>query len=85
MRSNQGSRARALYKAGLRTPEAIAEASVPEIVKVLFESSSWADQGEHTMIWDHIDGLLLTPMRMLHVLDGDHYFLCLSMEWSICF
>ncbi|CAN4127872.1 unnamed protein product [Withania somnifera] len=41
----KGSRARALYKAGFRTPEAIAEASVPDIVKVLFESSSWADQG----------------------------------------
>ncbi|KAK4364934.1 hypothetical protein RND71_016292 [Anisodus tanguticus] len=41
----KGSRARALYKAGFRTPESIAEASVPEIVKVLFESSSWADQG----------------------------------------
>ncbi|XP_075107854.1 helicase and polymerase-containing protein TEBICHI-like isoform X1 [Nicotiana tabacum] len=41
----KGSRARALYKAGFRTPEAIAEASIPEIVKVLFESSSWADQG----------------------------------------
>lgn len=40
----KGSRARALYKAGLRTPEAIAEASVPEMIKVLFESSSWADQ-----------------------------------------
>ncbi|MCE3217082.1 hypothetical protein HAX54_010288 [Datura stramonium] len=37
----KGSRARALYKAGFRTPEA----SVPEIVRVLFESSSWADQG----------------------------------------
>ncbi|KAM3282203.1 helicase and polymerase-containing protein TEBICHI isoform X2 [Capsicum chacoense] len=41
----KGSRARALYKAGFRTPEAIAEASVPDIVKVLFESSSWVDQG----------------------------------------
>ncbi|XP_022856955.1 helicase and polymerase-containing protein TEBICHI-like isoform X2 [Olea europaea var. sylvestris] len=40
----KGSRARALYKAGLRTPQAIAEASVPEIVKVLFETSSWATQ-----------------------------------------
>ncbi|KAL5850413.1 hypothetical protein ACOSQ3_008468 [Xanthoceras sorbifolium] len=40
----KGSRARALYKAGLRTPLAIAEASVPEIVKALFESSSWATQ-----------------------------------------
>uniref|UniRef100_A0A516IJI0 Helicase and polymerase-containing protein TEBICHI n=1 Tax=Turnera subulata TaxID=218843 RepID=A0A516IJI0_9ROSI len=40
----KGSRARALYKAGLRTPLAIAEASIPEIVKALFESSSWAAQ-----------------------------------------
>ncbi|KAA8521778.1 hypothetical protein F0562_012451 [Nyssa sinensis] len=40
----KGSRARALYKAGLRTPQAIAEASVPEIFKALFESSSWAAQ-----------------------------------------
>ncbi|GAB2275633.1 hypothetical protein Dimus_010390 [Dionaea muscipula] len=40
----KGSRARALYKAGLRTPQAIAEASVNEIAKALFESSSWAVQ-----------------------------------------
>ncbi|KAK6249105.1 hypothetical protein QUC31_020670 [Theobroma cacao] len=40
----KGSRARALYKAGLRTPLAIAEASIPEIFKALFESSSWAAQ-----------------------------------------
>lgn len=40
----KGSRARALYKAGLRTPLAIAEASIPEIVKALFESSSWAGE-----------------------------------------
>ncbi|RZC90345.1 hypothetical protein C5167_031057 [Papaver somniferum] len=40
----KGSRARALYKAGLRTPQAIAEASIPEIVKALFESSSWGEQ-----------------------------------------
>ncbi|KAG6649379.1 hypothetical protein CIPAW_07G208100 [Carya illinoinensis] len=40
----KGSRARSLYKAGLRTPLAIAEASIPEIVKALFESSSWAAQ-----------------------------------------
>ncbi|KAI4316161.1 hypothetical protein L6164_024167 [Bauhinia variegata] len=40
----KGSRARALYKAGLRTPLAIAEASIPEIVKALFESSSWATE-----------------------------------------
>ncbi|KAK9273993.1 hypothetical protein L1049_018807 [Liquidambar formosana] len=37
----KGSRARALYKAGLRMPLAIAEASIPEIVKALYESSSW--------------------------------------------
>lgn len=42
----QGSRARALYKAGLRTPLAIAEASIPEIVKAIFESSSWATEGD---------------------------------------
>ncbi|KAL8143865.1 hypothetical protein V2J09_016897 [Rumex salicifolius] len=40
----KGSRARALYKAGLRTPQAIAEVSVKEIAKALFESSSWAAQ-----------------------------------------
>ncbi|XP_022754544.1 helicase and polymerase-containing protein TEBICHI isoform X4 [Durio zibethinus] len=40
----KGSRARALYKAGLRTPLAVAEASIPEIVKALFESSSWVAQ-----------------------------------------
>ncbi|XAR70897.1 DNA-directed DNA polymerase [Bertholletia excelsa] len=40
----KGSRARALYKAGLRTPQAIAETSVSEIVKALFESSSWSAQ-----------------------------------------
>ncbi|KAI3468240.1 hypothetical protein Pfo_024903 [Paulownia fortunei] len=41
----KASRARALYKAGLRTPQAIAEASIPEIVKALFESSSWSAHG----------------------------------------
>ncbi|KAG6739360.1 hypothetical protein POTOM_056954 [Populus tomentosa] len=40
----KGSRARALYKAGLRTPQAIAEASIPEIGKALFESSLWSAQ-----------------------------------------
>ncbi|MQL93723.1 hypothetical protein Taro_026365, partial [Colocasia esculenta] len=40
----KGSRARALYKAGLRTPLAIAEASIPTIAKALFESSSWNTQ-----------------------------------------
>ncbi|XP_074344440.1 helicase and polymerase-containing protein TEBICHI isoform X2 [Apium graveolens] len=38
----KGSRARALYKAGMRTPQAIAESPIPEIVKALFESSAWA-------------------------------------------
>ncbi|KAF4355301.1 hypothetical protein F8388_026571 [Cannabis sativa] len=42
----KGSRARALYKAGLRTPLSIAEASVAEIVKALFEKSSWAGQAQ---------------------------------------
>ncbi|XP_022131667.1 helicase and polymerase-containing protein TEBICHI isoform X3 [Momordica charantia] len=37
----KGSRARALYKAGLRTPLAIAEASDAEVIKALFESASW--------------------------------------------
>ncbi|XP_021301541.1 helicase and polymerase-containing protein TEBICHI isoform X4 [Sorghum bicolor] len=40
----KGSRARALYKSGLRTPVAIAEASIPEIAKALFESSAWSGQ-----------------------------------------
>jgi len=30
----------------LRTPQAIAEASIPEIGKALVESSSWTAQGE---------------------------------------
>ncbi|CAN1785302.1 Helicase and polymerase-containing protein TEBICHI [Linum perenne] len=38
----KGSRARALYKAGLRSPLAIAEASIPDIVKALFETSTWS-------------------------------------------
>ncbi|EOA15743.1 hypothetical protein CARUB_v10006788mg [Capsella rubella] len=41
----KGSRARALYKAGLRTSQSIAEASIPEIVKALFESSAWGAEG----------------------------------------
>ncbi|KAM0046348.1 putative DNA-directed DNA polymerase [Helianthus debilis subsp. tardiflorus] len=43
----KGARARALYKAGFRTPQAIAEASVLEIAKAIFESSSW-DAQENT-------------------------------------
>ncbi|KZV31628.1 helicase and polymerase-containing protein TEBICHI [Dorcoceras hygrometricum] len=42
----KGSRARALYKAGLRTSQAIAEASIAEIVKALFESSLWTAQAQ---------------------------------------
>ncbi|XP_065030525.1 helicase and polymerase-containing protein TEBICHI isoform X5 [Musa acuminata AAA Group] len=42
----KGSRARALYKAGLRTPLAIAEASVTEIVKAMFDSSAWTHQDD---------------------------------------
>ncbi|XP_078170110.1 helicase and polymerase-containing protein TEBICHI-like [Carex rostrata] len=42
--SVKGYRARALYKAGLSTPLAIAEASVSDIAKALFESSSWTGQ-----------------------------------------
>ncbi|KAI3522458.1 hypothetical protein L1887_00239 [Cichorium endivia] len=36
----KGCRARALYKAGLRTLQAIAEASIPEIAKAIFEPSN---------------------------------------------
>ncbi|XP_073012513.1 helicase and polymerase-containing protein TEBICHI isoform X1 [Typha latifolia] len=45
----KGSRARALYKAGLRTPSAIAEAPVPEIAKALFESSAWSGQDDSSL------------------------------------
>ncbi|CAA6671596.1 unnamed protein product [Spirodela intermedia] len=45
----KGSRARGLYRAGLRTPLAIAEASIPDIAKALFESSSWSTQEGTTM------------------------------------
>ncbi|KAG0498218.1 hypothetical protein HPP92_002909 [Vanilla planifolia] len=40
----KGSRARALYKAGLRSPLSIAEASVSDIANALFDSSTWAGQ-----------------------------------------
>nr|GEU98392.1 peroxisomal membrane protein 13 [Tanacetum cinerariifolium] len=39
-----GSRARELYKAGLHTPQAIVETSIPEIAKTIFESASWDAQ-----------------------------------------
>uniref|UniRef100_A0A452ZHC5 DNA-directed DNA polymerase family A palm domain-containing protein n=1 Tax=Aegilops tauschii subsp. strangulata TaxID=200361 RepID=A0A452ZHC5_AEGTS len=41
----KGSRARALYNSGLRTPVTIAEASIPEIAKALFENS-WSGQDD---------------------------------------
>ncbi|KAH7283331.1 hypothetical protein KP509_34G001800 [Ceratopteris richardii] len=40
----KASRARALYKAGLRTPQAVAQASIPELLKALFDTSSWISQ-----------------------------------------
>lgn len=42
----KGSRARALYNSGLRTPVNIAEASVLQIAKALFESSTWSGQDD---------------------------------------
>ncbi|GJN13402.1 hypothetical protein PR202_gb00096 [Eleusine coracana subsp. coracana] len=45
----KGSRARALYKSGLRTPVAIAEASIPEIAKALFDSSTWCGQDDSAL------------------------------------
>jgi len=38
----QATRARALFKAGLRSVQAIAEATLPEIVKALYGNISWA-------------------------------------------
>ncbi|KAL3691255.1 hypothetical protein R1sor_004906 [Riccia sorocarpa] len=42
----KGSRARGLYKAGLRTIQAVAEASMPELVKALSDATPWAAQDE---------------------------------------
>ncbi|KAL2622687.1 hypothetical protein R1flu_002892 [Riccia fluitans] len=42
----KGSRARGLYKAGLRTIQAVAEATMPELVKALSDSIPWAAQDE---------------------------------------
>ncbi|CAM8919656.1 unnamed protein product [Rhodiola kirilowii] len=50
----KGSRARALYTAGFRTPQAIAEASVHDLVKALFESSSWTAQENVTQRRMHL-------------------------------
>uniref|UniRef100_A0A7N0TLR1 Uncharacterized protein n=1 Tax=Kalanchoe fedtschenkoi TaxID=63787 RepID=A0A7N0TLR1_KALFE len=50
----KGSRARALYTAGFRTPQAIAEASVHDLVKALFESSSWIAQENVTQRRMHL-------------------------------
>ncbi|KAI5071714.1 hypothetical protein GOP47_0013965 [Adiantum capillus-veneris] len=49
----KASRARALYKAGLRTPQAVAEATLPELAKALFDSSSWASQDGSKNIGRH--------------------------------
>ncbi|CAN6540085.1 unnamed protein product [Malus baccata var. baccata] len=61
----KGSRARALYKAGLRTPLAIAEASIPEIVKALFESSSWNEQGDAYKILILVHGFSVSYDKFL--------------------
>ncbi|BBN13748.1 DNA polymerase theta [Marchantia polymorpha subsp. ruderalis] len=42
----KGSRARGLYKAGLRTIQAVAEASMPELVKALIDATPWVAQDE---------------------------------------
>lgn len=47
-----------MYKSGLRTPVAIAEASIPEIAKALFESSAWSGQGTLSSIHGLIFSLL---------------------------
>lgn len=47
-----------MYKSGLRTPVAIAEASIPEIAKALFESSGWSGQGTLSSIRGLIFSLL---------------------------
>eukprot|EP01018_Ginkgo_biloba_P001647 Gb_33083 [translate_table: standard] len=49
----KAARARALYKAGLRTAQAIAEASLLELVKALFEASSWAAQDGSRGVLQH--------------------------------
>ncbi|XP_073390265.1 helicase and polymerase-containing protein TEBICHI isoform X3 [Physcomitrium patens] len=43
----KAARARALFKAGLRSVHAIAEASLPEIIKALYGNISWAGPGEN--------------------------------------
>lgn len=43
----QATRARALFKAGLRSIQAIAEATLLELVKALYGSTSWTGQGMH--------------------------------------
>ncbi|KAK3016369.1 hypothetical protein RJ639_005362 [Escallonia herrerae] len=66
----KGSRARALYKAGLRTPQAIAEASILEIVKALFESSSWATQGEALVFKTLVHGFFLVDVQYQMVISS---------------
>ena len=47
-----------MYKYGLCTPVAIAEASIPEIAKALCESSGWSGQGTLSSIHGLIFSLL---------------------------
>ncbi|XP_028094600.1 helicase and polymerase-containing protein TEBICHI-like isoform X2 [Camellia sinensis] len=72
----KGSRARQLYKAGLRTPQAIAVASISEIVKALFESSSWVAQAQRRIQLVHAKLFLiklkrqgLLPSQLSNLLD----------------
>ncbi|TQD92506.1 hypothetical protein C1H46_021920 [Malus baccata] len=72
----KGSRARALYKAGLRTLLAIAEASIPEIVKALFEFSSWNEQGDAYKILILVHGFSVSYDKFLcveHMVDFKIY------------
>lgn len=88
----QGSRARALYKSGLRTPQAIAEASIPEIFKALFESSSWTDNGKIIMSWSFIFLcwsmiIYLVPFNYVVVrqaiLRYFPFYIFIFMRWSV--
>lgn len=56
-----------MYKAGLRTSQAIAEASVPEIVKALFESSAWAAEGKSVFVDSLID-VFVASVRSLQLI-----------------
>ena len=43
----QAARARALFKAGLKSIQAVAEATIDELVNALFSSTSRKSQGEY--------------------------------------